>query len=347
MPEFQRRVMYLFPGQGSQYRGMGLDLWQQFPVAKATYERANEVLGFDIAQMSFADPGNELDFTRYTQPALLTHSIACLRVFEELTGSPIRPAVTAGHSLGEFSALVAAGVLTFEQALLVVQKRGELMGKYGRGRMVAFNLDLEAIRSVGGHYCQVGGCNLPEQTTVGGLEHDLETLVSAVKAKFPRARAVPLKTEGAFHTYLMIQAAEEFRAFLDGIEFAPPHSDTKVLSNFTADFHEPTADAIRAALFFQMFNPVKWVWSMERVLAVANGQEDTAPLVDTIVEFGGGLGAADSAVKRPNLESITRKILNSCGHPGVYIPAINAASVTRAADFFNGVDLGQTAQAQG
>ncbi|MEZ5564984.1 MAG: ACP S-malonyltransferase [Gammaproteobacteria bacterium] len=124
-------ILYVFPGQGSQYRGMGSDLCADFAVARDVYEQANEVLKFDLKQLSFEDPANEIGLTRNTQPALLTHEVACLRVFDELTGGKVKPKMAAGHSLGEYTALVAAGVLGFEDALRLVRRQGELMGEYG------------------------------------------------------------------------------------------------------------------------------------------------------------------------------------------------------------------------
>ena len=189
--------MFIFPGQGSQYVGMGSDLCTHFRVAEALYEEANDILGFDVKKLSFEGPDDELTLTRNTQPALLTHSIACLRVFEELTDGQIKPTIAAGHSLGEYSALVASGALSFQEALKLVRKRGELMGEHGRGQMVAFRLDLETVRSFADNfYCGIGGCNLPEQTVVGGSEEDLQAL--SEHAQNLGYKGIPLKTEGRF-----------------------------------------------------------------------------------------------------------------------------------------------------
>ncbi|MFQ5635969.1 MAG: ACP S-malonyltransferase [Gammaproteobacteria bacterium] len=163
-----RRIMFVFPGQGSQYRGMGSDIHAEFGVVRETYAEASDVLGYDMAKLSFEDPLNEIGLTRYTQPALLTHSLACLRAFEELTGGNVKPSLAAGHSLGEYTALVAAGVLTLADGLCLVQKRGELMGEHGEGGMVALSVDAVTAESIADmHYCQVASCNLPGQTVVG------------------------------------------------------------------------------------------------------------------------------------------------------------------------------------
>ncbi|MBT8442052.1 MAG: ACP S-malonyltransferase [Gammaproteobacteria bacterium] len=318
-----RIIMFVFPGQGSQYRGMGSDIYAEYAVARDVYAEASDVLGYDMVALSFEDPKDELGLTRFTQPVLLTHSIACLRVFEELTGGSVQPALAAGHSLGEYSALVAAGILTLSDGLRLVQKRGELMGAHGEGGMVALTIDAETAEPVADmHYCQVASCNLPEQTVVGGTDADLERLVAYMGEHFPRKRAIPLATEGAFHTYLMVAAAREFRAVLDATEFA--ESSIKVLSNYTAGVHDADADGIRTRLFFQLFKPVNWVGCLQTAIAAG---------VEKFVEFGGGLGKADEpAGKRPNLESIIKKTLKVSGHEADYVAAINLDTLAAARD---------------
>lgn len=309
-----RNIMFVFPGQGSQYRGMGSDVHAEFQVARDVYADASDALGYDMVRLSFEDPDDEIGLTRYTQPALLTHSIACLRVFEELTGGKVEPTLAAGHSLGEYSALVAAGILTLSDGLRLVQKRGELMGEHGEGGMVALTVDAATAEPIADmHYCQVASCNLPEQTVVGGSDADLERLVAYMGEHYPRKRAIPLATEGAFHTYLMVAAAREFRPVLDTTTFA--ESPVRVLSNYTAGEHDDSADGIRTRLFFQLFKPVNWVGCLRT--AIDSG-------VDTFVEFGGGLGKAEEpAGKRPNLESIIKKTLKVSGCEAEYVAAIN------------------------
>ncbi len=318
-------MMYIFPGQGSQYRGIGSDLYENYTVARSLYDRASEVLGYDIASLSFQDPDEQIGLTRYTQPVLLTHSIACLEVFKDLTGNHVVPDTTAGHSLGEYCALVAAGALSFEDALRLVQRRGELMSEFGDGGMIAFPLDLETVRPLAErHYCGIGGCNLPDQTVIGGRDDDLDRIMEEAKAQFPRKRPVRLKTEGAFHTYLMIEAANHFRPILDQAEIGIPQC--RVLSNFSGRYHEPDAENIKSSLFFQLFHPVKWIWGMQR--AAGDG-------VTTIIEFGGGIGSAETpAEKRPNLEGIIKKAFRGNEYPPEYFAVINCRTAEETAAVF-------------
>lgn len=322
-----QRVMFVFPGQGSQYRGMGSDLYQEFAAARQVYDRANDVLGFDLRELSFTDPAGEIGLTRNTQPALLAHEMACLRVFEELTGGRLKPALAAGHSLGEYSALVAAGALGFDDALRLVRRRGELMGEHGEGGMLALTLDAGTARPLADrHYCQVASCNLPDQTVVGGRDADLDALAADLAERMPRKRAIRLATEGAFHTYFMVTAARLFREDLDRTAFSVP--DVGVLSNYTGGLHDAEPASIRTRLFFQLFNPVNWVGCLDTAIAQQ---------VTTFVEFGGGLGAEEGpAAKRPNLESIIRKTLKVSGVEARHVAAINCETLRAAAAAFAG-----------
>ena len=322
MSNENRRVMYVFPGQGSQYKGMGSDLYHHYPCAKRVYDQASDILGYDIATLSFEDPDSQLNLTRYTQPALLTHQIACLEVFDELAPGRYTPFAAGGHSLGEYTALVVAEALSFENALRLVNKRGELMGKYGEGGMLATALDLASARALADkYYCGIGSYNLPEQTVVGGTDKDMAALAEEAAALYPRRRSVPLKTEGAFHTYFMVTAARHFQPILEATEMRVPK--IQVLSNYTGDFHESDSAAVKARLFFQLFNTVNWVGCLQT--AVQSG-------INTFIEFGGGIGRSDTPDgMRPNLESIIKKTLRLADHDALYLPAINRQTIEKTA----------------
>lgn len=313
----------VFPGQGSQYKGMGSDLVEEFAEAKRAYERASETLGYDVAELSFEDPRGELDRTRFTQPALLTHQFACLEALRGLVGDALDPALTAGHSLGEYTALVAAGALGFEDALSLVAERGRLMGELGSGSMLATTLDAETARRLADrHYCGIAGCNLPEQTVVAGEDADLEAFTADLAEQEPSRKAVRLNTEGAFHTYLMVPAAREFRAVLERTPFSEPR--VPVLANYSGTPHSADAGAIRSRLFLQLFNPVRWTDCMSAAC-------DTG--VAVVVELGGGIGKGEGpASKRANLETIVKKSLKWRNHEAKYIPAINVATIRAAAE---------------
>ena len=322
-----RKILYVFPGQGSQYQGMGADIVESFAAAREIFTRASEVLGYDMTKLCFEDREGELNSTRFTQPALLTHEVACHAAFSSLVGDAVRPLLTAGHSLGEYSALVCAGALSFEDAVALVAERGRLMSEKGRGSMLATTLDQDAATALADkHYCGVAGYNLPEQTVVAGDDADLDALGEDLAKTYPSKRGVRLNTGGAFHTYLMVGAAEQFRARLEAAEFNGLTAG--VLSNYTGKLHVDEPAAIRSRLFFQLFNPVRWVACMSAAIDAG---------VDTIVEFGGGIGKGEGPdQKRPNLESIVKKSLKWRGHEAEYLPAINVAGIRAAADHLSG-----------
>ena len=317
-----QRIMFVFPGQGAQYTGIGSDLYADFAVVRKLYAEAADTVGYDIASVSFEGPEEELRLTRHTQPALLTHEIACLEAFRELTDGRITPVMAAGHSLGEYAALVAAGVLSFADGLRLVQQRGELMGRHGEGGMVALGLTPdEAAPLADRFYCEIASCNLPQQTVIGGRDVDLDALEAGLPDIYPRKRATRLKTEGAFHTYLMVAAAREFRSVLDAVKFAP--AKFTVLSNYTAGPHDDDPAGIRTRLFFQLFKPVNWVGCVQT--AVADG-------ITTFVEFGGGIGPGEGpANKKANLEAIMKRNLKAVGHAAEYLPVINDKSLRETA----------------
>ena len=314
-----RRIAHIFPGQGAQYPGIGADLYAQLQIVRDTYAEASDALGLDMVALSQHAPPHELNLTRNTQPVLLAHSIACLRALTERAGHAAR--IAAGHSLGEYCALVDAGALSFARALRLVKKRGELMGEYGRGEMLALMLDYPAADELARrHYCEIAARNLPEQNVIGGAREDLDAVLREMAEKYPRKRAAKLKTEGAFHTYYMIEAAMKFRETLAETKF----NDLKfgVMSNFTGELHDANAESIKSRLFFQLFKPVLWQQNLTAVSRDA----------DVLIEFGGGLGGGElPGDKRPNLEGMVKK---TRGKDVNYLAVINTRTLDNAVAAF-------------
>lgn len=322
MSEAEQHVIYIFPGQGSQYPGIGSDLHTEFASVRRIYQQASDLLGYDMAQLSFQDPKDQINLTRFTQPVLLTHHMACLTAYRETAERPLSPVMAAGHSLGEYSALVTAGSLNFEDALGLVARRGELMGDYGEGEMAALTVDLDTARPLADkHFCGIAGLNLPDQTVVGGAAADLDALAEEMAERLPKKRAIRLKTEGAFHTYYMVDAARRFREALDAVAFTAP--GLQVLSNYTGTFHQADAASIRSRLFFQLFHPVNWTGCLQSAL-------DSG--VDLFVEFGGGIGSGEGPTeKRANLEGIIKKFVRRAKPRPGYLPVINLETLRGAA----------------
>ncbi len=319
------KTLFIFPGQGSQYPGIGSDICEKYSEANEIYERANKVAGFDLKTLSFSDPDNRINLTRFTQPVLLTHSVACLTAFNAQTGNNVSPDYVAGHSLGEYSALVASGALSFEDALAAVIRRGELMSELGTGEMTAFSASLEEVQPLAEkYYCGIAGCNLPDQTVVGGHVDDLNRLEEHMSTYFPKKRFARLKTEGAFHTYYMVGAAQKFRQKLDETTFNQAHC--QILSNYSGGWHgwhELDANSFRTKLFYQLFNPV--MWNKNLLTAAEAG-------IDRIIEFGGGIGNGETpAEKRPNLEGIIKKTFRHAEVKPDYYAVINCETLENAA----------------
>lgn len=250
-------VSLLFPGQGSQYVGMGREIFLSSAAARAVFESADRELGFSVSDMCFNGPGEKLNLTQYCQPAVFTAGWACRAALEE--GFPgFRPAMAAGHSLGELTALVAGGALGFKDGLRLVQKRGALMaaaGKDSGGSMCAvIKLELEKLREI----CRMfdvspANMNCPGQVVVSGRKEDLSQASEHIKSA--GGKVIPLKVAGAFHSPFMKPAAEAFGAELEKVEFKNP--GIPVYSNVTAAPHKNPAD-IRQALIRQLYSPVLW-----------------------------------------------------------------------------------------
>lgn len=214
----------MFPGQGSQSVGMGKDLYRRHATVRATYDEASAVLGYDIAALSFEGPGEELNRTDITQPALLVHSVAVFRLLAE---RGLRFDVALGHSLGEYSALVAVGALPFAAAVDLVRRRGEAMqaaaAEHPGGMAAVLGLDDEAVTTLCAGMDDVWPANFnsPGQVVVSGSESGLELFESAAGAAGAR-KVIRLQVGGAFHSPYMLTAAEALRPALDGCAWSPP-----------------------------------------------------------------------------------------------------------------------------
>ena len=277
------KVAFVFPGQGSQKVGMCKDFYDNYACAKKVFEEADDALGFSITKMCFEGPEEDLRLTKYTQPAILTCSVAALAVMRE---HGLECEAAGGHSLGEYSALVAADVMRLQDAVVAVHKRGEFMQEavpVGEGAMAAvMGLTPDAIVAVCqnvetecGEAVQAVNFNCPGQVVIAGATKAVDKASEALKAAGAK-RAIPLPVSAPFHSTLMKPAAERLKEVLDKIDFR----DAKfpVFSNVTA---EPVvkAEEIRALLVKQAASPVKWEMSMHRM--IKDG-------FDTFVEVGPG-----------------------------------------------------------
>ncbi|MGE4774394.1 ACP S-malonyltransferase [Yersinia enterocolitica] len=256
----------VFPGQGSQSLGMLADLAAQFPIVEETFSEASSVLGYDLWQLVQQGPAEELNKTWQTQPALLTASVAIWRVWQHQGGK--LPTMMAGHSLGEYSALVCAGVLDFKQAVRLVELRGKLMQEAvpeGTGAMYAIiGLDNESIakaceESALGQVVSPVNFNSPGQVVIAGNKEAVERAGAACKALGAK-RALPLPVSVPSHCALMKPAADKLAVALEEIEFQAPLFP--VVNNVDVKT-EVSPEAIRSALVRQLYNPVRWTESIE------------------------------------------------------------------------------------
>ena len=285
------RIVWLFPGQGSQHVGMGKQLAERFASAAHVFDEASDAVGLDLRKLAWESPADELDQTQNAQPALLAASIAALASARQAFGHELpQPVAVAGHSLGEYSAIVAAGALSLADGVRLVRKRGELMQaagqESGRGGMAAvIGLDGAAIETaLDGTGLVVANDNAPGQVVVSGPLEAMPAATDKLKAAGAK-RVIPLRVSGAFHSPAMKQVASKLEAALVAARWDDPR--VAVVANVDAEPHHKPAD-IRVLLAKQVWSPVRWVDSIRRADELG---------VTAYVEFGPG-SVLTSLVKR-------------------------------------------------
>lgn len=275
-------IAYIFPGQGSQSPGMGKDLAERFEAAKQIFEEADSALGFALSELCFNGPAEDLQLTQNTQPAILTTSIATLRAMEA-KGFP-KPSFVAGHSLGEYSALVAAGALGLSDAVKTVRARGRYMQAavpVGTGAMAAIlGSDIETVNAAcaeaaQGEVCSAANINSPGQIVIAGDATAVDRAIPLLKERGAK-RAVKLNVSAPFHCALMKPAQDRLAVDLDAIVFS--NASVPVITNVDAT-PQQNGDKLRDSLVRQVSQPVRWLESVEFLINQG---------VQTFIEIGPG-----------------------------------------------------------
>jgi [acyl-carrier-protein] S-malonyltransferase len=284
MPLDPKTTAFIFPGQGSQKVGMGKDLAAGYPEAAAVFDQADQILGVQLSKLAWEGPEADLNDTVNTQPALLVHSVAALRVFEKLQPG-FKPAFVAGHSLGELSAAFAAGAMDFESALRLVRRRGELMKEAGArspgGMAAILGLDIPALdkicseASTADEVVQIANDNCPGQVVISGHSAAVTRAMEAAKAAGAK-RALPLAVSIAAHSPLMAAAQQGFNEAIAASQIADPA--VELIGNVSAQAL-PNAAALRADLQAQLTSRVRWTETIKNLCDAG---------VTTFIELGSG-----------------------------------------------------------
>ena len=273
------KAAFVFSGQGAQTVGMGKDLYEKYPVCKTIFDKADEVVGWSVSDISFNGPAEKLTETRACQPAILTMSIACLEAFKEKYPD-VKPVAVAGLSLGEFSALYAAGVYSYEDGVTLVARRGEFMQEACENTNGAMASVLRADVGVIRETCeecgsQVANYNSPGQIVISGDAEKVKATMVALKGKGV-SKIIPLKVAGAYHSELMSSAESKFEKTLKEFTFKIP--EIPVAQNYIGTT-ENSPEEMKKNVVKQLVGSVRWEECVKALAAIG---------VDTIIEFGPG-----------------------------------------------------------
>lgn len=294
------KIGFLFPGQGSQSIGMGKDLYEKYGVVRKIYDKVQEITGIDIAKISFEGPEEKLNETKYTQLAILTESLAILEILKEKN---IKPEISAGLSLGEYTALINSGVISFEEGVKLVQKRGEYMqnllpeGDWQMAAIMGLTEEQveEVCKKVKSGFVVPANYNCVGQIAISGEKQGVEE--AEVIAKEMGARKVRvLKTAGPFHTEKLLDSSNALRRELENVTINK--FETKVIKNLDGEFYNDTDD-VKDILAKHIINPVRFSKTLENMLN--NG-------IDTFIEIGPGKTLSGFVKRTPTEKEI--KILN-------------------------------------
>ena len=298
-----KSIAFIFPGQGSQYVGMGKELYGNFSVAKQIFEEANDTLRFSISTLCFQGPEEELKLTENTQPAILTTSIATFKVFQTEKG--INPQFAAGHSLGEYSALVASGALSFSEAVQTVRLRGKFMQEavpVGEGAMAAIlGMEREDVEKLceevaAGEILSPANFNCPGQIVIAGHSNAVQRAIERVKQEGKRATLLPVSAP--FHSSLMKPAGARLERALE--EITVRDLNVPVVTNVEAEINT-SKDRVKPLLVAQVSSPVRWEESMRRMIKEG---------IEQVLEIGPGkvlsglMKRIDPKIEIKNIEDI-------------------------------------------